>query len=324
MMRRLPLLALLTALAFPWVASAEVPVTLRLAWADAGQGGAARPAPAATLQVTELLAGRVLPVTVQPAAEGGATDLGFLLEDGDFAGPYARLRLAFTGLFLPAGDSRADQEMQFAVELVLRRDRLDGPVAIEVPVAVSSRKAALMPAMEMPQIAEELPQRFLLAQQYMSLNQASAEAVAAAPSGFALHRLIARALADFALELSKAQAGGVRLLPAPELARTVDLYWSSDPGGARQHLAAVAGARTALWADLREAERLLQEARRSGTASVALCERARVLVDFFDTHRPPEDDAGTVDRMFPQPGSLQRYLEGRRLDIGFVCGRPSI
>jgi hypothetical protein len=276
------------------------------------------------VQVTDLLADRPVAVTQAAPAGDGATVLAFTLADGDFAGPYARLRLAFSGLYLPAGDSRAEREMQFAVELMLRRDRLAGPVAIEVPVAVSSRKAALVPAMEMPQIAEELPQRFLLAQQYMSLYQASAEAVAAEPAGFALHRLIARALADFALEMSKAQAGGVRILPAVELRRTVELYWASDAAGLRQHRAAVAGARTALWTDLREAETLLQQARRAGAGAVALCGEAVRLVDFFDAHRPPEDDAGAVDRMFPDPGSLQRYIEGRRLDHGFVCGRPSI
>jgi hypothetical protein len=31
-----------------------------------------------------------------------------------------------------------------------------------------------------------------------------------------------------------------------------------------------------------------------------------------------------VDLMFPNPGSLDGYLQGRRLDVKFICGRPQI
>ncbi len=181
-----------------------------------------------------------------------------------------------------------------------------------------------MPATEIPQIAEDRPQRFLIAQQYMSLNAASAEAVAAAPGGFARHRPIARALADFALARSRAQNGAMRMLPAVDLRRTVALSRDSDPSGRRQHSAAAEAARSAPWSDLREVETLLRTARRAGIDGPARCAEAVRRVDFFDARRPPEDDAGVVDRMFPNPGSRQRCIKGRRLDIGLVCGRPQI
>lgn len=324
-MIRLALACLALATLFGRPALADVPVRLVLAWADAGQAGAERPAPSAVLQVTNLLADRGLDVVEeQGTADPGTTVLSFTLSDADFAGPYARLRLAMSGMFLPADDSRSDQEIQFAVELVVRRDRLGGEVRIDVPVITSSRKAALMPFMEKPQIAEELPQRFLMAQQWMSLNQAGADAVAAAPGGFALHRLISRALADFALQMAEARSGAVLLIPAVELRDTVALYWASDAEGARQHKAAVAGARTVLWTDLREAEEILKQARRAGVDALAMCAEAQKIVEFFEKNAPPDQDAGTVDRMFPNPGSLAEYLAGRRLDIKFACGRPQI
>lgn len=283
------------------------------------------PAPAPEMAVTDLYSDRTLEVAAaEPEVEGVALRV-LRLEADRFDGPYARLRVAVSGLQLPAGDSKSGEDIRFAFEVVLRRDLLpDGPVVVRIPVVTTSRRQAMKPYMAMPELVEELPDRFFMAQQWMSLYQASAEAVAAAPQGFALHRLIARAVVDFAIATAEARRGPVLILPTPELAQTLDLYWASMPTGQRTHMAAYADARTILWLEVRLAEDMLRQARQSGIEAPAACAQAREHLDFFARRLPDPDEAGWVDRLFPVPGSLAGYLEGRQLDIVFACTRLRI
>lgn len=283
------------------------------------------PAPVPEIVVTDLYSDRPLSVaTVEVEAEGVARRV-VQLEEDRFDGPYARLRVAVSGLQLPAGDSKSDEVIRFAFEMVLRRDLLpDGPLEVRIPVVTTSRRQAMKPYMAMPELQEELPDRFFMAQQWMSLYQASAEAVAAAPQGFALHRLIARAVVDFAIATADARRGPVLILPTPELKQTLDLYWASMPTGQRTHIAAYEDARTILWLEVPLAEEMLRRARRSGIEAPAACAQAREHLDFFARRLPAEDEAGRVDRLFPSPGTLAGYLEGRRLDILFACTRLRI
>lgn len=281
------------------------------------------PAPEPVVTVTDLYSDRPVEVGAGEAAEGMAVRLA-RLDAARFDGPYARLRVAVEGLELPPGDSKSGEEIRFAFEVVLRRDLLQGPVVVRVPVVTSSRRQAMKPYVAMPELIEELPDRFFLAQQWMSLYQASPEAVAAAPQAFALHRLISRAVADFAIATADARRGPVLILPAPDLAQTLDLYWSSMPSGQRTHRAAYADARTILWQDVPLVEDLLRTARRSGIEAPAACAVAREHLDFFVRRQPLPDEAAWVDGMFPRPGSLAGYLEGRRLDIVFACTRLRI
>lgn len=283
------------------------------------------PAPVPEIVVTDLYSDRPLSVAaVEGEAEGVARRV-VQLEADRFDGPYARLRVAVSGLQLPAGDSKSDEVIRFAFEMVLRRDLLpDGPLEVRIPVVTTSRRQAMKPYMAMPELQEELPDRFFMAQQWMSLYQASAEAVAAAPQGFALHRLIARAVVDFAIATADARRGPVLILPTPELKQTLDLYWASMPTGQRTHIAAYEDARTILWLEVPLAEEMLRRARRSGIEAPAACAQAREHLDFFARRLPAEDEAGRVDRLFPTPGTLAGYLEGRRLDILFACTRLRI
>lgn len=283
------------------------------------------PAPVPEIVVTDLYSDRPLSVAaVEVEAEGVARRV-VQLEADRFDGPYARLRVAVSGLQLPAGDSKSDEVIRFAFEMVLRRDLLpDGPLEVRIPVVTTSRRQAMKPYMAMPELQEELPDRFFMAQQWMSLYQASAEAVAAAPQGFALHRLIARAVVDFAIATADARRGPVLILPTPELKQTLDLYWASMPTGQRTHIAAYEDARTILWLEVPLAEEMLRRARRSGIEAPAACAQAREHLDFFARRLPAEDEAGRVDRLFPSPGTLAGYLEGRRLDILFACTRLRI
>ncbi len=298
-------------------AAADVQIRLSFAYLEPGPA-----APVVDLAVTELLQSK--PVEVQVAADGAASVASFTLAEADFTGRYARLRLVVNGLRLPPEDAQSDQPIQFAFEMLLRRDLLADVVDIAVPVVTSSRKGALKPYMDMPQIAEDLPSRYLLAEQWMSVYQASPEAVAAAPASFALQRLISRAMVDFSLALSNAPVAGVLFVPSEEMRRTLDLYWNLSSEGGSQHLRAYRDARTSLWKDVVAAQDLLRNARRSGVEAVAMCDQARSLVAFFADHPPPEDDADWVDRMFPNPGTLQGYLEGRQLDIRAICSRLRI
>ena len=175
-----------------------------------------------------------------------------------------------------------------------------------------------------PPIAEEIPGRFFVAQQYMAAYQATEEAVAAAPGSFALHRLIARAMADFSLALTDQRGQGVQILPAAEMARDIGLYWKGDAEGRKQHLRAYSDARTMMWRDLSQVEDILRQARRAGVETVQRCAEAVQVLDFFETVRPPADEARKVDLIFPNPGTLDGYLEGRRLDVKFICSRPKI
>jgi hypothetical protein len=306
----------------PALAGAETTVRLAFAWAGGDQPGT--PAPA-EVQARDLL-GEVALEVAPAEGEGAAPGVVLRVPDAAFRGPYARMRLVVGGLALPPGDSKADQDLRFAFEIVLRRDRLEPgqEVALTVPVATSSRRSAMKPLLEMPALVEDLPGRFFLAQQYMAAYAASPEAVAASPEGFALQRLIARAIADFAIAMADLPPGPALIVPSTELRDALELYWGNQPKGQAVHLAAYADARTLLWADLRLAEEHLQTARRAGPEAVAWCDRARALVGFFADHPPAEAEAAKVDRMFPNPGTLAGYLEGRRLDIGFVCSRLRI
>ena len=78
------------------------------------------------------------------------------------------------------------------------------------------------------------------------------------------------------------------------------------------------------WLDVPLAEDLLRQARRSGIEAPAVCNAAREHLDFFARRLPDADEAAWVDAMFPVPGSLAGYLEGRRLDIIFACTRLRI
>jgi hypothetical protein len=194
-------------------------------------------------------------------------------------------------------------------------------VTIRIPVVTSSRRAAMKPYLAMPDLPEDLPGRFFLAQQWMSLYQASPQAVAEAPQAFALHRLIARAVADFAIATADARRSAALILPAPELAQTLDLYWASMPSGQRTHQAAYADARTILWLDVALVEDMLRIARRSGPEAPAQCEAARAHVGFFERRQPDPAEAAWVDALFPVPGTLAGYLKGRQADILFACTR---
>lgn len=298
-------------------AAADVQIRLSFAYLEPGPA-----APVVDLAVTELFQSK--PVEVQISADAAASVVSFTLSEADFSGRYARLRLVVNGLRLPPEDAQSDQPIQFAFEMLLRRDLLADVVEIAVPVVTSSRKGALKPYMDMPQIAEDLPSHYLLAEQWMSVYQASPEAVAAAPASFALQRLISRALVDFSLALSEQPVAGVLFVPSEEMRRTLDLYWNLSSEGGSQHLRAYRDSRTSLWKDVVAAQDLLRNARRSGVEAVAMCDQARALVAFFADHPPPEDDAAWVDQMFPNPGTLQGYLEGRLLDIQAICSRLRI
>ena len=281
------------------------------------------PAPQLSLSITDIFSGTEITTLPTEGAEGTSV-LATTVADSHFDGPYARLRVVVSGLYLPPGDSKSDEEIRFAFELVLRRDLIQSPVVIRVPVVTTSRRQAMKPYMAMPDLVEELPDRFFLAQQWMSLYRASPEAVAAAPQAFALHRLIARAVVDFAIATADARRGPVLILPAPELAQTLELYWSSMPKGQQTHMAAYADARTILWLDVPLAEDLLRQARRSGIKAPAACAAAREHLDFFARRLPDADEASWVDALFPSPGTLAGYLEGRRLDVVFACTRLRI
>ncbi len=301
--------------------SAPLRADVTLAFDFAYAGGAAD-TPAARLQVTDILSNQ--PIVATDAAGGpGHRLISVVVPDAAFAGPYARLRLVFSGMKLPADDSKADLEMVFATEAILRRDLIAGTVTTLVPVVTSSRKGAVKPAMDMPQVAEEVPGRYLMAQQWASLYTASPEAVAAAPESFALQRLISRALADFSLALSKATPSGLMLIPAAEMDGQIKQYWSAGSEGRATHVRAYQEARTALWLDLAAVEGLLRKARRSGVEGPQYCAKARELLDFFENHPPVEGEAGLVDLVFPNPGTLQGYLDGRRLDQKYSCTRYS-
>lgn len=281
------------------------------------------PAPEPSLTITDVFSDTA--ITVMPQETGSDTAiLTTTVPASQFDGPYARLRVVVGGLELPPGDSKSGEEIRFAFELVLRRDLLDGPVVIRIPVVTTSRRQAMKPFMSMPELVEDLPNRFFLAQQWMSLYRASPEAVATAPQAFALHRLIARAVVDFAIATADGRRGPVLILPAPELAQTLDLYWSSMPNGQQTHMAAYADARTILWRDVRQVEDLLRTARRSGIEAPAACAAAREHLGFFARRLPDASEADWVDSLFPTPGSLADYLEGRRLDILFACTRLRI
>lgn len=308
---------LVPALARP--AHADVTLRLTFAYLDPAAG-----LPAPDLTVTNLYTQAPLEALVPEAAPEGAAQRIVTLKEEDFAGPYARLRLAVGGLRLPPEDARADRDLTFAFEVILRRDTVAEVVDIRIPVIVSSRKDAMKPLLADPPVAEEIADRFFIAQEYMAAYQATPDAVAAAPASFALHRVIARALADFSLALTEQRGQGVQILPAEEMRRDIDLYWKSDAEGRKQHLRAYADARSFLWQDLAEVEDILRTARRSGIETVQRCAEAVKVLDFFETVRPPESDARRVDLMFPNPGSLDGYLAGRRLDVKFICGRPQI
>ena len=72
------------------------------------------------------------------------------------------------------------------------------------------------------------------------------------------------------------------------------------------------------------AEDLLRQARRSGIEAPAACAAAREHLDFFARRLPAPDEAGWVDALFPTPGTLAGYLEGRQLDVVFACTRLRI
>ena len=312
------IVVLLASLALAAPSRADTELRFEFTYLDTGL-----PAPAPEVTLTDLFTDTRLDLAAQEGAEGTAV-LSTTLPSSQFDGPYARLRVAVAGLLLPPGDSKSDEEIRFAFEMVLRRDLLDGPVVVQIPVVTTSRRQAMRPFMAMRDLVEDLPNRFFLAQQWMSLYQASAEAVAAAPQGFALHRLIARAVVDFAIATADVRRGPVLILPAPELAQTLDLYWSSMPEGERTHMAAYADARTIFWLDVPLAEDYLSQARRSGIEAAAACAAAREHLDFFSRRLPGPDEAAWVDALFPQPGTLAGYLEGRRLDILFACTRLRI
>ena len=276
------------------------------------------------LTVTNLYSQSPMQALVPEAAPEGVTQRVISLAETDFAGPYARLRIAVGGLRLPPEDARADRDLTFAFELILRREKLADVVVIDVPVIVSSRKDAMKPLLADPPIAEEVQGRFFIAHEYMATYQATEEAVAAAPASFALHRVITRAQADFSLALTAQRGQGVQILPTEETRRAIELYWQADREGRKPHLRAYADARGFMWLDLAEVEDILRQARRSGIETVQRCAEAVRILDFFETMRPPPEDARRVDLMFPNPGTLDGYLHGRRLDVKFICTRPQI
>lgn len=289
---------------------------------DFAFSGDASEAPQARLQVTDLLASQPIEV-IEGAGEPGHRVVSFVVPTAAFDGPYARLRLVFSDLRLPADDAKADQSMVFATEMILRRDQLADTTQISVPVVTSSRKGAIKPAMGMPQVAEEVTGRYFMAQQWASLYTASAEAVAAAPESFGLQRMISRALADFSIAMAQARPGAVLLIPSEEMGALIKQYWGQGSDGRATHLRAYQEARTALWLDLAGVEGLLRQARRAGVEGPQFCARAKAMLDFFERHSPLEDEARLVDLIFPNPGTLQAYLAGRRLDEKYSCTRYS-
>ena len=301
------------------VSPAFADTTVRMQFAYLEQ--VSSPLPEPVVQASDLLAQSTIATTTDPVAEDGSRTVVLTVPDAAFQGPYARLRVALNGLRLPPEDSKADQDISFAFELVLRRDLMTSDIALRVPVVTTSRRAALKSYMEMPEIREELPQRFFLAQQWMSVYRASAEAVEAAPQSFALHRLISRAIADFSIAMADVKPGPALIVPAEELGEVLRLYWDRQPKGRAQHLRAYADARTILWLDLARAEDILRTARRAGIESPKYCDEARELIGFFETNLPSEAEAAKVDSMFPNPGTLEGYIEGRKLDVKFVCTR---
>lgn len=150
----------LALLALP--AAADVTVRLDFAYDHASS------TPETRVQVTDLLQGQTL-TSALTDGEPSHRLISFTLPETSFAGPYARLRLAVEGLHLPASDNKADQPIVFAFEMILRRSLISDEVTLNVPVASSSRKSAVKAAMEMPQIAEEVPSRFFLAHEWASL-----------------------------------------------------------------------------------------------------------------------------------------------------------
>jgi hypothetical protein len=280
-----------------------------------------RPAPTPRLEITDLFGGGPVPVTAAPT-EGSAARLTATLPDSLFDGPYARLRVAVGGLQLAADDSKGGQDIRFAFDIVIRRALVrDGTVTVQIPVVTSSRRGAMKPYLTMPDLPEDLPGRFFLAQQWMSLYQAGPEAVAEAPQAFALHRLLARAVADFAIATATARPGAALIIPAPELAQAIALYWASMPSGLQTHLAAYADARRMLWLDVAAVEDMLRSARRGGPEAPARCQAARAHVGFFERRLPDPAEAASVDALFPVPGTLAGYLAGRQADILFACTR---
>ena len=298
---------------------AETEIRFEFTHLDAALG-----TPSPDLVVTDLYQSTALDVMARDPQDETAI-LSTTLAQTGFDGPYARLRVVVGGLELPPGDSKSDEEIRFAFEVVLRRELLgDAPVVIRIPVVTTSRRQAMKTYLAMPELVEDLPDRFFMAQQWMSLYQASPAAVADAPQAFALHRLIARAVADFAIATADARPGPVLILPAPELAQTLDLYWSSMPQGKRTHLAASADARRMLWLDLPQIEEMLRKARRNGLEAPALCQQAREHLGFFQRRLPEPAEAESVDALFARPGNLADYLEGRELDILYACRRFSL
>ncbi|MEY4984676.1 MAG: hypothetical protein RIR62_2942 [Pseudomonadota bacterium] len=315
-------LFLLLAALLPLPVLADTPLRLDFAYLDAPEG-TVLPAPEVT--VTDLLGGQTLPVTLTALTEGATgQQAATVLPDALFRGPYARLRVAVAGLRLPPGDSQSDEAMTFAFEIVLRRDSLPEAVDLRLPVVTSSRRGAMKPYMQMPEIVEDLPDRFFMALQWMSLYRADEAAVAASPRSFALHRLISRAVADFAISMAGDTKGAVLILPAVELRDTLRLYWQNEPDGRAIHLRAYADARTTLWLDLSRTPELLSAARRAGVNAPAFCNEARALLEFFATFKPAEDEAAKVDSMFPNPGTLAGYIAGRQLDVLASCTRLRI
>jgi hypothetical protein len=315
------MIALVAAL-LPFQALAEVPLRLNFAYLDAPDT-VALAAPEVT--VTDILGGQPLAVTmVAPEGAGPDQQAVVTLPDAVFSGPYARLRVAVTGLRLPPADSQSGDPMSFAFELVLRRAGLPEAIDIDVPVVISSRRGAIKPFLDAPEVAEDMPDRFFMALQWMSVYRADAAAVAQSPRSFALHRLISLAIVDFAIRMAKGAPGPVLIIPATELNETLRLYWDSDPEGRAIHLRAYSDARTILWHDLSQTEQILRDARRAGVNAPALCNEARSILAFFKTHQPPEDEVAKVDSLFPNPGSLARYIEGRELDLLVSCTRLSV
>lgn len=305
-----------------FAAPVEADVELRLSFSYLDGAGQSVPSPEVT--VTNLYRQSPLTVMAPEVAPEGSSERILTLTEADFVGPYARLRLAFGGLHLPPDDAKADRDLTFAFEMILRRDQVADAVDVKVPVIVSSRKGAMKSLLADPPIAEEIPGRFFVAQQYMAAYQATEEAVAAAPGSFALHRLIARAMADFSIALTKQRSQGVQILPAEEMARDIGLYWKGDAEARKQHLRAYSDARTMMWRDLSEVENILRQARRAGVETVQRCAEATALLDFFENQRPPADETRKVDLIFPNPGTMDSYIAGRRMDVKFICSRPKI
>lgn len=130
-------------------------------------------------------------------------------------------------------------------------------------------------------------------------------------------------MADFSLAMSQARPGPVLLIPAEEMGATIKLYWAQGSEGRSTHLRAYQEARTSLWLDLAGVQDLLSQARKAGVEGPKYCNQAKILLAFFKKYRPSDAEAGLVDLIFPNPGSLQLYLEGRELDVTYSCTRYS-